>query len=160
MNKRSAILFDLDGTLLPMDLEVYTKTYLHLLGQQLPQFPAQAVVGGVWHGVMAMMGNDGSRPNETRFWDAFSQAMGQDMRATGQDLAVAHSAGFPVMRTRIISIVISTVLGLIPFLFDGPDEVFWFDFAVGTMGGMAFSIVALLVYFPIFCIRFRRERRV
>ena len=42
LNKRSAILFDLDGTLLPMDLEVYTKTYLHLLGQQLPQFPAQA----------------------------------------------------------------------------------------------------------------------
>lgn len=61
----------------------------------------------------------------------------------------------PIMLT-----VISTVLGLIPFLFDGPDEVFWFDFAVGTMGGMAFSIVALLVYFPIFCIRFRRERRV
>ena len=61
----------------------------------------------------------------------------------------------PIMLT-----VISTVLGLIPFLFDGPDEVFWFDFAVGTMGGMAFSIIALLVYFPIFCIRFRRERRV
>jgi len=36
--------------------------------------------------------------------------LGQDMRATGQDLAVAHSAGIPVMRTRIISIVISTVL--------------------------------------------------
>lgn len=61
----------------------------------------------------------------------------------------------PIMLT-----VISTVLGLIPFLFDGPDEVFWFDFAVGTMGGMAFSIIALLVYFPIFCIRFRRKRRV
>lgn len=36
--------------------------------------------------------------------------IGQDMRATGQDLSVAHSAGIPVMRTRIISIVISTVL--------------------------------------------------
>ena len=31
----------------------------------------------------------------------------------------------PVMLT-----VISTVLGLIPFLFDGPDEVFWFAFAI------------------------------
>ena len=36
--------------------------------------------------------------------------LGQDMRATGQDLGVAHAAGIPVMRTRIISIVISTVL--------------------------------------------------
>ena len=58
----------------------------------------------------------------------------------------------PVMLT-----VISTVLGLVPFLFDGPDEVFWFDFAIGTMGGMAFSVIALLVYFPIFCVRFRRS---
>lgn len=60
----------------------------------------------------------------------------------------------PIMLT-----VISTVLGLIPFLFDGPDEVFWFDFAVGTMGGMLFSIVALFVYFPIFCIRAHRPDR-
>lgn len=36
--------------------------------------------------------------------------LGQDMRATGQDIAVAASAGIPVMRTRVISIVISTVL--------------------------------------------------
>lgn len=98
MNKRSAILFDLDGTLLPMDLEVYTKTYLHLLGQQLPQFPAQAVVGGVWHGVMAMMKNDGSRPNETRFWDAFSQAMGQDMRATAGDFDAFYRTTFHEVR--------------------------------------------------------------
>ena len=36
--------------------------------------------------------------------------LGQDMRATGQDLAVADSAGIDVMRTRVLSIVISTVL--------------------------------------------------
>lgn len=60
----------------------------------------------------------------------------------------------PIMLT-----VTSTVLGLIPFLFDGQDEVFWFDFAVGTMGGMLFSIVALFAYFPIFCIRAHRPAR-
>lgn len=36
--------------------------------------------------------------------------LGQDMRATGQDMAVADAAGIPVMRTRVISIIISTVL--------------------------------------------------
>ena len=36
--------------------------------------------------------------------------IGQDMRATGQDMAVADSAGIPVLRTRVIAIVISTVL--------------------------------------------------
>jgi simple sugar transport system permease protein len=36
--------------------------------------------------------------------------LGQDMRAVGQDQAVAHAAGIPVNRTRILAIVISTVL--------------------------------------------------
>jgi simple sugar transport system permease protein len=36
--------------------------------------------------------------------------LGQDMRAVGQDQAVAHAAGIPVDRTRIIAIVISTIL--------------------------------------------------
>ena len=70
--------------------------------------------------------------------------LGQDMRAVGQDMDVARSAGIEVERTRIISIVISTVLacyGQIIFLQN-----------IGTMNtynsheqaGM-FAIAALLV---------------
>ena len=70
--------------------------------------------------------------------------LGQDMRAVGQDMEVADSVGIPVERTRIISIVISTVLacyGQILFLQN-----------IGTMNtynsheqaGM-FAIAALLV---------------
>lgn len=55
--------------------------------------------------------------------------------------------------TAIMLTIVSTVLGLVPFLFDGPDEVFWFPFAVGTMTGMAFSVIALLLYLPVFCFR-------
>jgi simple sugar transport system permease protein len=36
--------------------------------------------------------------------------LGQDMRAVGQDQRVAHAAGIPVDKTRIIAIVISTIL--------------------------------------------------
>ena len=54
----------------------------------------------------------------------------------------------PIMLTAI-----STVLGLVPFLTDGPDEVFWFDFAVGTMGGMFFSIIALIFVLPVFSLK-------
>ena len=39
--------------------------------------------------------------------------LGQDMRAVGQDQHVAHAAGIPVDRTRIIAIVVSTVLACI-----------------------------------------------
>ncbi len=46
--------------------------------------------------------------------------------------------------------ILSTVLGLVPFLFDGRDNAFWFAFAVGVIGGMAFSILALVLYLPVF----------
>lgn len=44
--------------------------------------------------------------------------------------------------------ILSTALGLIPFLLDGPDEVFWHAFALGTIGGLAFSIIALVLFLP------------
>ena len=50
----------------------------------------------------------------------------------------------------ILLTVISTVLGLIPFLLDGANETFWFSFAVGTMGGLLFSIIGIVFYTPIF----------
>ncbi len=46
--------------------------------------------------------------------------------------------------------IISTVLGLVPFIWGGQKEVFWFAFAVGAAGGLIFSIVAVLVYLPLF----------
>lgn len=46
--------------------------------------------------------------------------------------------------------ILSTVLGLIPFFVDGAKESFWFSFAVGSTGGLLFSIVALVFVMPIF----------
>lgn len=47
--------------------------------------------------------------------------------------------------------IISTVLGLIPFLFDGKeDNYFWYAFGIGVIGGMIFSIIALIFYMPVF----------
>lgn len=46
--------------------------------------------------------------------------------------------------------IISTVLGLIPFVWSGQNEVFWFAFAVGAMGGLIFSVIAILIYLPLF----------
>ncbi len=46
--------------------------------------------------------------------------------------------------------VLSTVLGLVPFITEGQDEVFWFALAAGTMGGLIFSILAILIFMPAF----------
>lgn len=61
----------------------------------------------------------------------------------------------PIMLT-----VLSTVLGLIPFLMDGPSEAFWFAFAIGTMGGLIFSLVALVVLMPIWTPLLKKGKKI
>jgi simple sugar transport system permease protein len=72
--------------------------------------------------------------------------MGQDMRAVGHDMAVAEAAGVPVDRTRIIAIIISTVLacyGQIIFLqnmgnmatYNAHDQTSFFAVAAILVGG-------------------------
>ena len=46
--------------------------------------------------------------------------------------------------------ILSTVLGLIPFLIDGRESSFWFSFAVGVMSGMLFSVIAIVLIMPVF----------
>ncbi|HYQ55977.1 MAG TPA: efflux RND transporter permease subunit, partial [Draconibacterium sp.] len=41
--------------------------------------------------------------------------------------------------------ILSTVLGLVPFVV-GQRETFWFAFAVGAMGGLVFSLLAIIIY--------------
>lgn len=50
----------------------------------------------------------------------------------------------PIMLT-----VLSTVLGLVPFVVIS-REPFWFSFAAGAMGGMLFSVIAILLFLPVF----------
>jgi len=56
--------------------------------------------------------------------------------------------------------ILSTILGLIPFLSDGPNEVFWFDFAIGTISGIIFSIIALIFYLPVFALHRKKNQKI
>lgn len=52
--------------------------------------------------------------------------------------------------TAVLLTILSTVLGLVPFLLDGPKaEEFWFSFAIGTIGGLLFSVIALVFLMPV-----------
>ncbi len=52
----------------------------------------------------------------------------------------------------ILSTILSTVLGFIPFLIEGQSAGFWFSLAVGTIGGLLMSLVGLLFILPLFVI--------
>ena len=74
----TTVLFDLDGTLLPMDQMGFTKTYFGLLVQKAAPFglKPQPTIDAVWAGTKAMVKNDGSAPNDRRFWGTFCPLVG------------------------------------------------------------------------------------
>lgn len=68
-----AILFDLDGTLLPMDMHEFTNGYFQDLCKKLSPFGIEPdhIIKSVWSGVGAMVKNDGTRKNIEAFWECF-----------------------------------------------------------------------------------------
>nr|MBI1232248.1 AcrB/AcrD/AcrF family protein [Cytophagales bacterium] len=52
--------------------------------------------------------------------------------------------------TPILLTVLSTCFGLIPFVMEGQAEIFWFSLAIGTIGGLIFSLVGVFVALPVF----------
>jgi multidrug efflux pump subunit AcrB len=49
----------------------------------------------------------------------------------------------------ILLTTLSTILGLLPFLLGGKTEGFWFSLAAGAIGGLIFSVVAVVVLMPL-----------
>lgn len=75
----TTVLFDLDGTLLPMDQDLFAMTYLKGLAARVAPagYDPKALMGAIWKGTEAMMVNDGSCLNEARFWQVFTALMGE-----------------------------------------------------------------------------------
>ena len=76
-----AILFDLDGTLLPMNKDEFVNGYFGLLCKKLVPYgyEPKAVIDGIWKGTVAMIKNNGSKLNEEVFWEVFSDVMGKEI---------------------------------------------------------------------------------
>lgn len=49
----------------------------------------------------------------------------------------------------ILLTLLSTVCGLIPFLTEGQQEIFWFSLAIGTIGGLVTSLFGVFVLLPV-----------
>lgn len=76
-----AVLFDLDGTLLPMDYDGFLKLYFGNLAKRMAKYgyDPEELVKNIWTGTKAMVVNDGSCMNETKFWDVFVGIYGMDV---------------------------------------------------------------------------------
>ena len=96
----STVMFDLDGTLLPMDNDEFTRGYFKLLAAKLAPrgYELKALVDGIWAGVAAMAANDGSRTNEEAFWARFTGIFGEDALADRPLIEEFYERDFDVAR--------------------------------------------------------------
>lgn len=80
--KITTVLFDLDGTLLPMDQDLFIKTYFGLLAKFLAPhgYDPEKLIASVWAGTKAMMKNTGDMTNEEAFWRTFEGLHGPQAR--------------------------------------------------------------------------------
>lgn len=80
--KITTVLFDLDGTLLPMDQEIFIKAYFGGLAKKLaPQgYEAEKLYEAIWKGTAAMIKNDGAKTNEEVFWETTAALCGEKFR--------------------------------------------------------------------------------
>ena len=76
-----AVLFDLDGTLLPMDQKLFTKDYFGRLIRRLAPlgYTPETFLASMQAGIDAMVSNDGTRTNEEAYWDAYTAVSGKEI---------------------------------------------------------------------------------
>ena len=79
----TTVLFDLDGTLLPMDQEAFVRDYLKRMAVKLAPYgyEPERLTKAIWAGTGAMVKNNGQISNEDLFWQVFNDVMGRDCRA-------------------------------------------------------------------------------
>lgn len=94
--KTKMILFDLDGTLLPMDQDVFVKYYFGLLAKRLAPlgYESEKLIKAIWGGTAAMVKNDGSCTNEESFWRFFATVYGPDARKDEPEFAAFYEEEF------------------------------------------------------------------
>lgn len=79
--KITTVLFDLDGTLVPMDQNIFIKDYFSRLTLKMSAFgyDPEKLVDAMWHSIGAMIKNDGQKTNEEVFWKKFSSILCEDI---------------------------------------------------------------------------------
>ena len=75
----TTVLFDLDGTLLPMDQDEFIKDYFVRIAHTMVGhgYDPKAFLEALHCGVRAVMENDGSKTNEEIFWEAAVAKFGE-----------------------------------------------------------------------------------
>jgi FMN phosphatase YigB (HAD superfamily) len=71
----TTILFDLDGTLLPLEDKAFLRIYFGLMAKRFSPrgYEPKAFIDAIYEGTKAMVANPGNDTNETVFWETFNR---------------------------------------------------------------------------------------
>ena len=128
----TTVLFDLDGTLLPMDQEVFVNDYLGRMAKYLVPhgYDPDLLIKALWTGTRAMVKNDGAALNEDVFWNVFNRLLGKDARKDealfdafyrGEFQKAKESCGFHPAAAGTVQAL--KAMGYHPSMFIGKDDV-------------------------------------
>lgn len=95
-----AVLFDLDGTLLPMNQEEFANGYFGALSSALEPYGynKKELISAVWTATKAMVLNDGSTTNEKAFWKKFSEIYGPKVKDDEPHFDAFYKDGFDIVK--------------------------------------------------------------
>lgn len=86
--------------------------------------------------------------------------LGKEEALKGRPRAVLYVKAYSHKVIPVALTILSTVLGLVPFFFDGQQkQPFWFSFAAGVVGGLLFSFLVIVFVLPVFVALKPRQRK-
>lgn len=101
--KYKAILFDLDGTLMPMSNETFMNTYLPTLGNHLKDYvDPNHLFKAMWSSLDDMLKDETQETNETVFFKSFGDILGHDLVKEMEPLFLNYyQTDFEILKTQI-----------------------------------------------------------
>lgn len=98
-----AIFFDLDGTLLPLDVDEFMRDYFAALGAYVARFGVspEAFMAGMKAGIKNMAAHDDGRPNDEAFWEGYFAHIDADACDWGDELARFYDREFGLLGANV-----------------------------------------------------------
>jgi HAD superfamily hydrolase (TIGR01549 family) len=103
MFKAETILFDLDGTLLPIDMDHFLKLYFKALTEEFSDLEqADQLIDALMQATQHMVENDGERTNQEVFIDSFfSMIEVDDIEQTMQRFDDFYDQRYPLLKNKL-----------------------------------------------------------
>ena len=104
MKDLNTILFDLDGTLLPIDLPLFEKLYFEALGREFHNLlTPKDLATHIWASTKAMIQNTEYKTNEEVFMEDFAKRISGDITIYQEKFNNFYSTGFHSVRESVHS---------------------------------------------------------